>query len=133
MNRAQLECALRALSSSLGYHFYLLPADRIAEVKRFPAAVLEPPTVASVEGRGHGRISYNFTLHLLGLAAKLSTEEQCALSEKMESDLLDICSSLSEDEQVIVVDGVGITPREYAFTTHGEISQTARAKAVLYF
>ena len=133
MNRAQLKCALRALSSSLGYSFYQLPANRLAEVKKFPAAILEPPTVASVEGRGHGRISYNVTLHLLGLAAKLDTEQRCELSEKMESDLLAICSALSENERVIVVDDLGITPREYAFTTHGEISQTARAKVVLYF
>ena len=133
MNRAQLESALRLLSQSHDYSFESLPAHRLAEVKRLPAVVLEPPTVALVEGRKHGRISYNVTLHVLCLAAKLSAEERSNSLQKMESDLLEIFSDLSEDERVIVVDELGITPREYALTNHGEISQTARAKVVTHF
>ncbi len=133
MNCAQLESALRVLSSSLGYSFHLLPANRIAEINGFPTAVLEPPAVARVEGRGHGRISYNITLHLMSLAARLNAEESSKVLKKMESDMLDILTKLSEDEHVIVVEDICITPREYAFTSYGEISQTARAKVVLHF
>ena len=133
MNRAQLESALRVLSQSRGYSFEILPAQRLAEVKRLPAVVLEPPTVALVEGRGHGRISYNVTLHILSLAAKLSAEQRSNILERMESDLLDIFADLSQDEGVIAVEGLGITPREFALTTHGEISQTARTKVISYF
>lgn len=133
MNRAQLEGALRVLSQSYGYSFFSLPADRLAEVKRFPAVVLEPPTVLTVEGRGHGRISYNVTLHILSLAARLSVQERSDTLQRMESDLLDIFADLSESECVIAVEGLGITPREYALTPHGEISQTARTKIVTYF
>ena len=133
MNRAQLEGALRVLSQSHGYSFSSLPAHRLAEVKRLPAVVLEPPTVDKVEGRGHGRITYNVTLHILSLAAKLSAEERSLALQQMESDVLAIFAALSENERVIVVDGLGITPQEFVLTTHGDISQTARAKVVTHF
>lgn len=133
MNRAQLVSALRSLSQNHGYSFVQLPATRLAEVKNFPTAVIEPPTVASVDGREHGRISYNVTLHIFSLAAKCSNEERNTVQDKMESDLLEIFSQLSENERVIAVEELGLTPREFAFTTHGEISQTARATIVTYF
>ncbi len=133
MNRAQLERALRVLSESNGYSFHILPPERISEVKSLPAVVLEPPTVASVEGRRHGRISYNITLHVMCLAAKMTASQRCDALNEMEMKLLDICTLLSDDEQVIAVEELGITPREFAFTTHGEISQTARAKVVTFF
>lgn len=95
--------------------------------------VLEPPSVANVDGRGHGRISYNITLHALALAARLSAAERSEIQQKMESDMLDMLTELSESDRVIEVEQVGITPREFAFTTHGEISQTARAVVVTYF
>ena len=133
MNCAQLESALRDLSSSGGYSFHLLHQHRISEVKTLPAMVLEPPTVASVDGKRHGRISYNVTLHLLNLGARLSAPQRMALLDRMESDVLEMFASLSNDERVIAVEELGITPREFAFTTHGDISQTARAKVVTYF
>ena len=133
MNCAQLESALRVLSESLGYSFAVLPANRIAETNKFPKAVLEPPTVAKVEGRGHGRITYNITLHLMKRAARLNAEGRFDVLNQMEADVLEILTDLSENGQVIVVEDIGITPREYALTTHGEVSQTAQAKVVLYF
>lgn len=133
MNRAHLESALRVLSQSHGYSFDVLPVHRLSEVKAFPVAVLEPPTIDRVDGRGHGRLTYNVTLHILSLAAQLSAEERNEIEEKMESDLLGVFADLSCDERVIVVEELGITPREFALTTHGEISQTARAKVVTYF
>jgi hypothetical protein len=66
-------------------------------------------------------------------AARLSAEERFDLLNEMESDMLDILTDLSESEQVIVVEDIGITPQEYALTTHGELSQSAQAKVVLYF
>lgn len=133
MNCAQLESALRDLSSSGGYSFHLLHQNRISEVKTLPAMVLEPPTVASVDGKRHGRISYNVTLHLLNPGVRLSAPQRMALLDRMESDVLEMFASLSNDECVIAVEELGITPREFAFTTHGDISQTARAKVVTYF
>lgn len=133
MNRTQLESALRNLSQSCGYTFYLLPSDRIAEVRDFPAVVLEPLTVARVDGRGHGRISYNVTLRVLSLTAKNSAQKQSETMETMERDLLEIFALLSDNKQVIVVEDLGITPAESAYTIHGEISQTARAQVVTHF
>ena len=133
MNCAQLESALRDLSSSCGYTLYTLPSGRISEVKSLPAVVLEPPTVASVDGRGHGRISYNVTLHILCPATKLTASQRAECMDKMESDILEIFTRLSDAERVISVEELGITPREYAFTSHGEISQTARTRIVTCF
>ena len=133
MNRTQLESALRNLSQSCGYTFYLLPSNRIAEVRDFPAVVLEPLTVARVDGRGHGRISYNVTLRVLSLTAKNSAQKQSETMETMERDLLEIFALLSDNKQVIVVEDLGITPAESAYTIHGEISQTARAQVVTHF
>ena len=133
MNRTQLESALRNLSQSCGYTFYQLPAHRIAEVKEFPAAVLEPLTVARVDGREHGRISYNVTLRILSLVAKNSEQKLSELLETMERDLLELFAILSENKRVIEVENLGITPAEGAFTIHGEISQTARAQVVTHF
>ena len=133
MNRAQLEAALRTLSQSHGYAFCRLPSNRLAEVEHLPTVVVEPLTVAQVEGRGHGRITYGVTLHTMSPAAKLSAQKRSEILEKMESDLLEIFTALSENERVVAVENLGITPREYAFTMHGEISQTARAEVVTYF
>ena len=133
MNCAQLERALRILSESRGYSFHSLPSARIAEVTHLPAAVLEPPTVASVEAKRHGRISYEVTLHLLCPAARASASQRSEYLERMESELLEIFTQLSDDECVIAIEDLGMTPREYAFTAHGEISQTARAKVVTFF
>ena len=133
MNRAQLECALRDLSQSHGYSFELMPAHRMTEVSNFPVVVLEPLTVARIDGREQGRISYKVTLHILSLAAKLSARERSEIQEKMESDLLDIFVQLSDSERVIAVEELSLTPREFAFTTHGEISQTAQTNVVTFF
>lgn len=64
MNRAQLETALRDIAADAGYTF-CAAGDEYASrsVKAYPAAWLSPPVMHSIEGRRHGRISYDVTLH----------------------------------------------------------------------
>ena len=88
MNRAQLETALRDIAADAGYTF-CAAGDEYASrsVKAYPAAWLSPPVMHSIEGRRHGRISYDVTLHLLDKGAKLSNGQRNAKWDELESDM----------------------------------------------
>ena len=102
-------------------------------VRSYPAAWLAPLELHAVEGRGHGRATYDMTLHLLSSGARLSPTERRAALARMEEQLLEIFAALSLDERVLAVEGLSVRPRAFALTPHGEISQTAAARIVTFF
>ena len=70
MNRTHLEGAAEALAAQQGYAFHTGPEDGMAHtVRSYPAAWLAPLELHAVEGRGHGRATYDMTLHLLSSGA----------------------------------------------------------------
>ena len=113
MNRTHLEGAAEALAAQQGYAFHTGPEDGMAHTMRsYPAAWLAPLELHAVEGRGHGRATYNMTLHLLSSGARLSPAER---------------------RTALAVEGLSVRPRAFALTPHGEISQTAAARIVTFF
>lgn len=134
MNRTHLEGAAEALAAQRGYAFHTGPEDGMAHtVRSYPAAWLAPLELHAVEGRGHGRATYDMTLHLLSSGARLSPAERRAALARMEEQLLEIFAALSLDERVLAVEGLSVRPRAFALTPHGEISQTAAARIVTFF
>ena len=126
MNRTHLEGAAEALAAQQGYAFHTGPEDGMAHtVRSYPAAWLAPLELHAVEGCGHGRATYDMTLHLLSSGARLSPTERRAALARMEEQLLEIFAALSLDERVLAVEGLSVRPRAFALTPHGEISQTA--------
>ena len=122
MNRTHLEGAAEALAAQQGYAFHTGPEDGMAHTMRsYPAAWLAPLELHAVEGRGHGRATYNMTLHLLSSGARLSPAERRTALARMEEQLLEIFAALSLDERVLAVEGLSVRPRAFALTPHGEI------------
>lgn len=117
----------KRLAAQQGYAFHTGPEDGMAHtVRSYPAAWLAPLELHAVEGRGHGRATYDMTLHLLSSGARLSPTERRAALARMEEQLLEIFAALSLDERVLAVEGLSVRPRAFALTPHGEISQTRR-------
>lgn len=134
MNRAMLQNALRDLAVAAGYEFHAAD-DPLASatIGSYPAAWLSPPKLHSVEGRKHGRISYDIVLHLLGSGFRLPPDERNRLWNRMEADALEIFTALSENDRVIAVENLEISPRASALTNHGDISQSISARVVTCF
>ena len=77
MNRTHLEGAAGKLTAQRGYTFYTGPeGDMGHTVRNYPAAWLAPPELHAVEGRTHGRATYDMTLHLLRPGARISPAER---------------------------------------------------------
>lgn len=134
MNRSSLEKALLRLAAEAGYTPTAGDDGTIqSTVTTYPAARLAPLSVARIEGRRHGRLSYNVTLRLLRLGMKRPPEERAAILARLENDLLDLFGRLSDEPRIIAVEELTLTPAAGTLTTHGELSQTARAQVITYF
>ncbi len=134
MNRTHLEGAAETLASERGYAFHAGPeGDMPRTIAVYPAAWLSPLELHSVEGRSHGRASYDMTLRLLRSGARLSTPERNTLQAEMEGQMLDLFAALSLDPKVLSVENLTVIPGTFSLTPHGEISQTATARIVTYF
>ena len=134
MPRVHLAQLLRDLTSAHDYAFFSAPDEYMpSEIDRYPAAWLAPPRLKEVEGRRHGKRTYEIQLHLLQPGMRLTHAERARRLDEMEQTLLGIFTELTEDPKVICVERLSIRPRTCAFTNHGEISQSATAEAVVWF
>ncbi|MEG0789007.1 MAG: hypothetical protein RRY23_03550 [Alistipes sp.] len=134
MNRTPLEGAVEQIAKRLGYSFFAAQDDYMSQlVSCYPAAWLAPLKLHEIDGRQHGRISYDLTLHLMCLGTKLTVAQRTQAFADMESQLLSLFAELSLSPTVIAVTALEITPRTFAFTTHGELSQTATARIITFF
>ena len=94
MNRTHLEGAAEKLTAQRGYTFYTGPeGDMGHTVRNYPAAWLAPPELHAVEGRTHGRATYDMTLHLLRPGARISPAERRTALAEMETQMLEILRS----------------------------------------
>lgn len=123
MNRTHLEGAAEKLTAQRGYTFYTGPeGDMGHTVRNYPAAWLAPPELHAVEGRTHGRATYDMTLHLLRPGARISPAERRTALAEMETQMLEIFAELSLYERILAVEGLSVRPRSFSLTPHGEIS-----------
>lgn len=96
MNRTHLEGAAEKLTAQRGYTFYTGPEDDMGHtVRNYPAAWLAPPELHAVEGRTHGRATYDMTLHLLRPGARISPAERRTALAEMEAQMIEIFAELS--------------------------------------
>ena len=134
MNRAFLCSAIEGLASQYGYHFQLNDeAYYPTTVCRYPAAFMEPPEFASIEGRKHGRITYKVTLRLAQQGAKLAPTERNTLLDSMEKEMANLFVALSKAEKIAVVDNLSISPCSEAIDLHGAIALEAKAYVTTIF
>lgn len=134
MTPLYLEQRLRDLVSARDYAFFSAPDEYMAsEIDRYPAAWLTPPRLKAVEGRRHGKRTYEVQFHLLQLGLRLSHAQRAERLAEMERTLLETFSALTEQKEVIAVEQLSIRPRTCAFTNHGELSQSATAEVVVWF
>lgn len=134
MNSTHLEGAVRTLAEERGYAFRSGPeSDMTHAVGSYPAAWLAPLELREIDGRKHGRIVYDLTLHLMHPGARLSPARRREALAETERQALDIFTALSDDERVIAVTELSLRPRIFALTPHGEIAQTATARIVTWF
>ena len=133
MNRAILCSAIEGLASKYGYSFQL--NDELcypATISRYPAAFMSRPKFEKMEGRQHGRITYNLSLILAQNGAKLSPQERSERFAEMEQEMMQLFVELSKEGCVAVVDNLSITPKE-AVDTHGAIAIEGRADVETIF
>lgn len=134
MNRTPLIKAVEQTATANGYHFHCAEERYIPQLAGgYPTLWLTPPTFHSKEGRNHGKISYNLTLHAIDRGAKIHPEERNTLWSKMEQDLIEIFSSLTLEEFVIAVEDLQIRHTSQTLTPSGEVAATATAKVITFY
>lgn len=134
MNRTHIEGAAAALAGELGYEFHTGPEEEMTHaIRSYPAAWLAPLELNAVEGRSHGRATYDLTLHLLRQGAKLTPSQRRGAMAALEEDAFAFFAALSRDKRVIAVEKLSLHVRSFALTPHGELAQTATARIVTFF
>lgn len=134
MNRTPLERAFEKRAVRMGYGFRCAAAEYLSQdLPPFPAAWLLPPQLRSAEGRTRGRVTYDVTLHLLRDGARLDAPARSAAWAAMEEELLALFTSLSDEPDVLGIEGLTLRARTYALTNRGEIAQSAEARVVTWF
>lgn len=134
MNRTQLLKAFEQKATADGYCFHSTDDRYIPQlVSAYPALWLSPPKFESIEGRTHGKITYYVTVHALDAGAKLSPTERNTRHAALEDELLDVFSTLSEQDFVIAVENLSIKHTSQTLTSAGEVAATATAEVITFF
>ena len=134
MNRTFLINAIESIATADGYSFYTDSEERASQqIKSYPATWLLPPKFQQMEGRKHGKVTYSLTLYAMDAGAKLSPAQREQTWSRLEEDLIDIFSKLSDTERVIAVEKLKIQHSSLTLTTHGEVAATATADVVTFF
>lgn len=135
MNRTRLLQAVERLAVERGFHFLTLRRQEIPTlVRAYPAALLYPLSLRSVEGRKSGRASYDIELTLLRTVGRTAGPgARAEVAAQLEEQLLDLFTALSDEECVLAVEELQIRPESAPLTVHGEIALTAQAQIVTWF
>lgn len=134
MNRQKLLNAVESIATGRDYRFFSAeenyPTTHITE---YPSAWLLLPEFHSIEGRTHGTETYSLTLHLLADAAKLSPTQRNEQRTLLEEDLLEIFTSLTDEDFVAEVENLKIRHSSNSVARHGEVVATATAEVITFF
>ena len=104
MNHTYLINAIESIATADGYSFYTDSEERMSEqIKSYPAVWLQPPKFQQMEGRKHGKVTYDVTLHAMDAGAKLSPAEREQTWSRLEDDLVEMFSKLSATIRLISV------------------------------
>ncbi len=134
MNRKKLIQAVERIATADGYHFHATDERHMSQaVDAYPTMWLTPPVFSAMEGRNHGKITYSVTLHALEAGAKLPPENREDVWAVLESDVMELFSTLSQEDFVVAVEGLKIRHTSQTLTPHGEIAATATADVITFF
>lgn len=134
MNRTYLLNAVEGIASENGYRFHSADDRYMSQhIDAYPAMWLSPPEFASMEGRNHGKITYSVALHALDRGVELSPVERNGVWARLEHDLVELFTELSQHSPVVAVENLRIRAADSTLTTHGEVSATATADVITFF
>lgn len=134
MNNLSLVNSLLVAASKHGYKPLCGDKNRMARMlPPFPSAWIELPALHSVEGRSAGRTTYDVVMHLFDAGAELSHDQRMSRLARMENDMVDIFTSLSDVAEVVAVENLTVTSGIFSQTNRGELSQTAKARIITWF
>ncbi len=134
MNRTNLLKAVESSATANGYHFYSGDEHYIPQLATaYPALWLNPPKFQSIEGRTHGKITYAVTLHAIDANPKLSPEERTQVGTRLEEQLLDTFTSLSQADFVVTVENLTIKHQSLTRTALDDVTATATADVITFF
>ncbi len=133
MNRSHLSGVLRAAVGRRGYTAYADHDDRMAQtVASYPAAWLTPLKLLSSDGRSHGTAVYEASVRLLRQGHRLTPDAEQAARCRMEEELVDLFTELSNDARVIAVERLTVRPDTFS-RSDGCVAMTATAQIVTHF
>ena len=134
MNRKQLLQAVERIATADGYHFHSTDDRHMSQlITAYPTVWLSPPVFSSMQGRKHGKVTYSVTLHAMEAGARLTPAERQQTWSRLEEDLVEMFSKLSDTERVVAVEQLKINHPTHTLTTHGEVAATATAEVVTFY
>ena len=134
MNREKLINAIENISKAGGYTFYFDGEEKMPRfITRYPAMWLSPPRFESMKGRNHGKIIYSVKLHAMQDGLRLDSAGRNAAWNKMEADLVEVFSQLSEKDFVVAVEKLKVQHSSATMTNHAEVATTASANVITFF
>ena len=134
MNRKQLLQAVERIATADGYHFHSTDDRHMSQlITAYPTVWLSPPVFSSMQGRKHGKVTYSVTLHALEAGAKLPPEKREEVWARLEQDIVEMFSTLSQEDFVVAVEDLKIRHTSHTLTAHGEIAATATADVITFF
>lgn len=132
-----LKAIKAAFSEAVGRYAYPFHCGDIAalpkDVKSFPAAWLELPRVQEVDGREHGRITYQVRLHLLRGVERNGAQQAGEVLQQMEREMLEVFSGLSRAIEIIAVEKLTMQPRYFGVSGKGDLAITGDARVITWF
>ncbi len=132
-----LKAIKTAFSEAVGRYAYPFHCGDITalpkEVKSFPAAWLELPRVQEVDGRKHGRITYQVRLHLLRGVERHDAQQAKEVLQQMEREILEVFSGLSQKTEIIAVERLTVQPRYFGVSGKGDLAITGDARVISWF
>lgn len=134
MNRKIILEAAEQAATAKGYTFYTGSNELMRSmVKSLPAVWLAPPKFISIDGRRHGKITYEVVLHAMCRDLKSAPEVQNRNWTRLEEDLVEIFSRISQHEKVATVNDLAIRCIGSTSSAFGEEGVTATAEVVTLF
>lgn len=134
MNLKAIKEAFSAAADSFGYPFHYGDIAALPRtVRSFPAFWLELPRVLEVDGRTHGRITYQVRLHLLRGVERNDARQAEAALQQMEREVLEFFAELSYAEKIIAVERLTVQPRYFGISGKGDLAMTGDARVITWF
>lgn len=134
MNREKLINAVESIATAEGYKFLSAEERYIPQhTTHYPTLWLLPPQFHSIEGKNHGTVTYSVKLHAIGEGAKQSPKQRNTTRTELEQMLINVFTTLSEEDFVVEVENLKIAHTSHTLTSHGEVAATATAEVITFY